>query len=262
MSLIPRPSVCGHRGHCIDAPENTLAAFAAAADVGGDRCEIDTVLSKDGEIVVLHDLLLDRTTNGHGAAADRTAAEIAALDAGSWFGARFAGEQVPTLRAALAFARSRGMTYEVEIKERRNTEAYLERLKDILSDPADRAICTMISFDHASLLAAKRLIPDIKTGGIVLERYPDPVALARMSELDELCIDLDPFTLEAGERLKHEGIAMRVHAYSPAALEKARQAGLGWEAKLAAALEADLLDIVSSDDVRWAAEFARMHPPR
>src|SRR5262245_61554726 len=104
-------------------PRNTLAAFAAAAHVGGDRCEIDTVLTADGQIVVLHDLLVDRTTNGHGAAGDLTAAEIAALDAGGWFDPRFAGERIPTLRAALDFARANNMTYEVEIKERRNTEA-------------------------------------------------------------------------------------------------------------------------------------------
>ena len=78
--------VCGHRGHSSGAPENTLAALRAAKAAGATTAEIDLVLTRDDQIVLAHDLTLDRTTDGQGLIADRTAAEVAALDAGSWFG--------------------------------------------------------------------------------------------------------------------------------------------------------------------------------
>ena len=78
-----RVHVCGHRGHSIGAPENTIAAFQRTKELGGSSLEIDVVLSQDREIVVLHDETLDRTTNGSGFAADMPASRITQLDAGS-----------------------------------------------------------------------------------------------------------------------------------------------------------------------------------
>ncbi|MCS6759640.1 MAG: hypothetical protein MO852_12330 [Candidatus Devosia euplotis] len=105
------------------APENTLAAFRAAHAHGASSMEIDTVLTADNQIVVLHDLLLDRTTNGTGAAKDLSAAEIVALDAGSWFDPGFAGERAPTLRAVLDLARELDLALEIEVKEKLHLEA-------------------------------------------------------------------------------------------------------------------------------------------
>lgn len=80
------------------APENTLAAFAQARALGADGIEFDVQLSRDGQIVVIHDERVDRTTNGRGRVADLTLAELKALDAGSWFDPRFSGERIPTLQ--------------------------------------------------------------------------------------------------------------------------------------------------------------------
>ena len=94
--------VIAHRGASGTAPENTLAAFRRAAAVGAAMIELDVQLTRDGHLVVLHDDTLDRTTDGSGLLADHTLAEVERLDAGRWFGAAFAGERVPTLRAVLA----------------------------------------------------------------------------------------------------------------------------------------------------------------
>lgn len=247
--------ICGHRGHSVGAPENTIAAFKAARDLGGTTCEIDTVLTKDNEIVVLHDLFVDRTSNGSGAVKDLTASEIASLDAGSWFGADFAGERIPTLRQALKAARELDLGFEIEIKEKLNLDGYIAALKDVLSDPADRERMMMISFDHVSLKAVKAAIPDIKTGGIVHERYGDPVAVARSADLDELCIDLSVFDPVDAERIHAAGIAIRCHAYHPAAMAKAAAAGLDWSDVLASAIRNGLIDTVSGDDVAWVKAF-------
>ena len=99
--------VIAHRGNSIAAPENTLAAIASAFDVGSHVVEVDVRLSRDGVPVIIHDETVDRTTNGTGAVADKTLEELRSLDAGSWMGAEFAGETIPTLTEALLAARGR-----------------------------------------------------------------------------------------------------------------------------------------------------------
>jgi glycerophosphoryl diester phosphodiesterase len=249
--------ICGHRGHNTAAPENTLAAFRMAHELGGTSLEIDTVLTSDDEIVVLHDRLVDRTTNGTGAARDMTAAEIAALDAGSRFGTAFAGERVPTLRETLALARERDLILEVEVKEKVRLAAYDEALRRFCAKEAealDRLV--MISFDHAHLKSLKAKIPGIRTAGIVHEHFPDPVAVARMADLDELCIDLDVFDPAQARDIHAAGIAIRCHAYSPKTFAKGLRAGLGWQDDLASWLAEGLIDTLSGDDVAWIAKFA------
>ncbi|MDR3475664.1 MAG: glycerophosphodiester phosphodiesterase family protein [Devosia sp.] len=247
--------ICGHRGHSLGAPENTIAAFRAARELGATSCEIDTVLSKDGQIVVLHDLMVDRTSNGAGAAKDLTVAEITALDAGSWFGEQFAGERIPTLAQALAAARELDIVYEIEIKEKLDLAGYIEALKETLADPADLERVMMISFDHANLRDVKAAIPGIKTGGIAHERYGDPLAVVRSANLDELCVDLDVFDTRDAERLHEAGITIRCHAYQPRSIEKAAAAGLDWVNALGDAMRAGLIDTLSGDDVGWLRQI-------
>jgi glycerophosphoryl diester phosphodiesterase len=247
--------VCGHRGHSVAAPENTIAAFRAASDNGGTTCEIDSVLTRDKQIIVMHDLLVDRTTLGTGAVKDMTAAEVTALDAGSRFGTEFAHEPVPTLSDAIATAHELDLGLEVEIKEKRDLDGYIAALARVLVDPADRERVMMISFDHASLAAAKKAIPGLKTGGIVHERYGDPVAVAKSTDLDQLCIDLDVFNPADAAALHAAGISIRCHAYRPRAFADADRAGLDWRGLLTRSLKAGLIDTLSGDDVAWLRTF-------
>jgi len=94
--------VIAHRGASGTCPENTLAAFRRAAALGAPMVELDVQLTRDREVVVMHDWTLDRTTDGSGAVRDRTLEEIRRLDAGGWFGPVFRGERVPTLAEVLA----------------------------------------------------------------------------------------------------------------------------------------------------------------
>lgn len=249
--------ICGHRGHSIGAPENTLAAFRANHALGGTSIEIDTVLTADQQIVVIHDLTLERTTNGTGALKDQTAAEIASLDAGSWFSPAFAGERVPTLAETLTLAHELDQVLEIEIKEKLHTEAYTQALKTALVDPRDLGRVMMISFDHAHLKAVKAAIPGLRTGGIVHERYADPVAVARAANLDELCIDLSVFDPGDAEALHAAGISIRCHAYKPQKIEEMEREGLEPVKKLTEYLRAGLLDTISGDDVEWLSELVR-----
>src|SRR5436190_4629040 len=103
-----RPLVIGHRGYCQFAPENTLPSFKLAMAAGADLVELDYYHSKDGQLVVIHDPELDRTTDAtnrwhqqHISVASKTAAEIQSLDAGSWFDHKYAGTKIPLLSDAL-----------------------------------------------------------------------------------------------------------------------------------------------------------------
>ena len=91
------PLVVAHRGGAGLAPENTLAAFRMALEVGADAIELDVRLTRDGRVAVIHDRTVDRTTGGRGPVGSYTLAELKALDAGSWFGPQYLGERVPTL---------------------------------------------------------------------------------------------------------------------------------------------------------------------
>ncbi len=246
-----RIHVCGHRGHCIAAPENTLAAFRIAHERGATSCEIDTVLTRDGEIAVIHDLLVDRTTNGTGAVGDMSLAEVQALDAGIGFSARFAGERIPSLREAVDLAHELDMGLEIEIKEKRDLPRYYEALRRTLNRPGDLDRVMMISFDHVSLKDAKALIPGLKTGAIIHERLGDPVAVARSANLDEMCIDLSVYFIEDARALHDAGMSIRCHAYKPEIIAQAERAGLAWTEFLLGALKAGLIDTLSGDDVDW-----------
>jgi glycerophosphoryl diester phosphodiesterase len=93
--------IIAHRGASAYAPENTIAAFQKAIDTKSDAFELDAKLTKDGEIVVIHDQSVDRTSNGKGKVKDLTLEEIQKLDAGSFFSNEFANEKIPTLREVL-----------------------------------------------------------------------------------------------------------------------------------------------------------------
>lgn len=258
----PLPHLCGHRGNSLHAPENTLAALDAVRAAGGDAAEIDVVLTADGKIVVLHDLLVDRTTNGTGAVADLTLAEIRALDAGAWFGPEFSRTRVPTLAEALDWARRNDAVLEVEVKEKRNLAGMADALARELADPADRDRAMLISFDHRWLGALKSRLPEIRTGGIVHERFGDPLAVARSAGLDQLSIDLAVWDDEQALVMREAGLTLRCHAYDPARIDAMERAGLEPRRLLGDSLRAGLIDTLSGDDVGWLAQFAAEAPCR
>src|SRR5690606_7499071 len=110
------PTVIGHRGAARHAPENTLAGLRKAAELATPWVEFDVMLTADGTAVLHHDETLVRTTGLDRKMAATSYAELASLEAGSWFGAAFAGEPVPTLEEALACLGEQRLGANVEIK--------------------------------------------------------------------------------------------------------------------------------------------------
>ncbi|MCY3739090.1 MAG: glycerophosphodiester phosphodiesterase family protein [Gemmatimonadaceae bacterium] len=113
------------------APENTLTAFERAIEIGVDAVELDVRSTRDGSLVVLHDPLLDRTTDREGPVHELTLAQVREADAGGWFGRAFAGEKVPTLAEALDLLRRRALAV-IEIKADHLAEAVLRVVDDLV----------------------------------------------------------------------------------------------------------------------------------
>jgi glycerophosphoryl diester phosphodiesterase len=165
--------VVGHRGAKLRAPENTLAGFRLARRLGAGWIELDAKLTADSVPVVMHDETLERTTDGAGAVATATLAEIRRLDAGSWFSPAFKGEVVPTLAEALAVIAAEGMGVNVEIKpcpgrERETAELCIKVIKETW--PASSPPPILSSFKLASLAAVHDAAPELRRG-LLLEDY-------------------------------------------------------------------------------------------
>ncbi len=109
-------TIIAHRGASALAPENTLAAFKKASEIGATWVEFDVMLAADGEVVVIHDETLNRTTNGSGLVADFPYTYLATLDAGSWFDPVFKNEKIPTLRDVLLLLQQYQLNANIEIK--------------------------------------------------------------------------------------------------------------------------------------------------
>lgn len=168
------PSVIGHRGAASHAPENTLAGLREGARRGATWVEFDVKLTRDAVPILMHDDLLDRTTSGVGAVATRSRAEIAGLDAGSWFGPAFAGESVPTLEEALALCLELGLGANIEIKPcpgraRETARGALAVARACW--PGDRAPPLVSSFDRDALDEARTCAPGWPRG-LLLEGVP------------------------------------------------------------------------------------------
>ena len=115
--------VAAHRGLCSKYPENTIPAFKAAIEAGVDQIELDVRATLDGELVVIHDSNVKRTTNGDGLVADMTLAEIKALDAGSYMGEEFCKTRIPTFTEFMELIKDHPtLTLDIELKEYPNTE--------------------------------------------------------------------------------------------------------------------------------------------
>ena len=162
--------VVGHRGAPSRAPENTLASFQAALDIGVDAIELDVHLTRDGHLVVIHDQNLARTTNGKGLVHEHTLAELKTLDAGSWFNASFAGERIPTFEEVIALI-GRRVPLQVEIKGA--TEGVTEATIAMLKAHGLLDSVMMTSFQLNRLPLVRSLTPDVQIGALVWGRTRD-----------------------------------------------------------------------------------------
>jgi glycerophosphoryl diester phosphodiesterase len=172
----PYPAHIAHRGGGRLAPENTLAAARAGHAHGFRMIEFDVKLSADGVAVLMHDDDVDRTTSGRGPARDKTYAELAQLDAGSWHCPEYAGEPVPAFAAVARYAIANGIACNVEIKPCPGREAETGRAVARLAEGlwAGRLPAPLLSsFSETALAAAQAAAPALPRGLLVDGIAPD-----------------------------------------------------------------------------------------
>lgn len=174
------PVIIAHRGASAAAPENTMASFRKALEMGAGGIELDVQLSSDGIPVVIHDERVDRTSNGTGWVKDKTLEELRTLDFGGWSAPEFKGEKIPVLEEVLELLYNRKGLLNIEIKngpvfypgiEKRVTK--LVRKYEML----DRVIIS--SFNHYSLVELKKIDPEVKTAPLYMEGLYEPWAYAK-----------------------------------------------------------------------------------
>ncbi|QPL05597.1 MULTISPECIES: glycerophosphodiester phosphodiesterase family protein [Actinomyces] len=228
-------TVFAHRGASALAPENTLAAFRRAGAEGAAWVELDVDVIGDGTVVVIHDSSLDRTTNCHGSYYDLTAADLADVDAGSWFttpdGARpYTGESLPTLQAALEVAGEAGMGVNVELKSCEAGAAACRRLVDgvdaLLEAHAERwpSLPVMLSCFNPLLLdrMAKRRPGTpralLTKDGLLLDTWRSYV-----EEIGAVAVNPANLTLERGRVEEIRSLGYGVNVWTVNTLERARE---------------------------------------
>ena len=219
--------VIAHRGASGLAPENTLAAFKLAVALGADGVEMDVQMSADNRAVVIHDLRVNRTTDGRGVVGNLTSHELVKLDAGGWFDRRLAlrpglraqlereakiningdpiygGEPVPALETVLALLAPANLRrVYIELKSDAATrETLLEAVVALVRDFRMTQSATLLSFDHEAVKGAKLVAPDIRAAATF------PIAGRRLATARSIITAVED--LGADEAALHFGLATR-----------------------------------------------------
>ncbi len=180
------PWIIGHRGASGHAPENTLAAFERAVELGAGFIETDLHLTRDAHFVAIHDRTLERTTNGRGAVRDFTLAQLRDLEAGLWYDRMYMGERIPTIEEILAFARNHDIVVYLELKYEAAWGMH-HALVGALRNPEDAARTVVISFDPGALADLRKLDATIMTGVLVEEARADLVKATVDAGARQLC---------------------------------------------------------------------------
>lgn len=222
-----RPRVFGHRGAMGYAPENTFASFERAVEIGVDAIELDVHLTADGEVVVIHDFDLSRTTDREGVVHNLTLAELKTVDAGRRFMPRFAGQQVPTLDEVLTWARGK-VVLDIEIKGGPWPYPGLEqKVVDLIRQHQMVDQTIVISFHHPTVATVKALAPEIATGTLWSAQPIDPVAVARAAGADAILPFWSYVDADTVERAHAAGLSVHPWATSqPEVVERLIQLGV------------------------------------
>ena len=167
--------IIAHRGISGRAPENTAAAFERMIDLNVDWLETDIDITRDGRLILIHDDVVDRTTDGEGEVNNFNFEEITALDAGSWFDKKFAAERILTLDALIRFINANHLNVNFELKTKAQDnlrERYLKEVVAAIATLSDDVKVIVSSFDHDLLWDFHKLVPDVQLGMLIEGEAP------------------------------------------------------------------------------------------
>ncbi|MEF2248247.1 glycerophosphodiester phosphodiesterase [Paenibacillus sp. IITD108] len=175
-----KPIIFAHRGASGYCPENTMAAFVKALEMGATGIETDLQMTQDGQLVLMHDEYLTRTAGLNKLLAHTTWEEVQTLDAGSWFHPDFSGERVPSLEALLELTKGTEIIINIELKNGFVQYPDLEsKMIELIHRYGMEKQIILSSFNHYSLFLCHQLAPDIKTGILYMEGLYEPWKYAK-----------------------------------------------------------------------------------
>ena len=204
--------IFAHRGVSGHYPENTSAAFYAASKLPIAGIELDVHLTADGELVVIHDETIDRTSNGTGYVKDYTLQQLRAFDYGSWFSEKFVGENIPTLGEVLEFFVGTHHVINIELKTDVFPYEGIESLviKEIATHQmTERVIIS--SFNHESLQIVTQLAPYIETAALFAEILTDFTTYTSLIPANAIHVSLPTALRKSVRRALEEGAVVRVY---------------------------------------------------
>jgi glycerophosphoryl diester phosphodiesterase len=224
LTSLPQPVIFAHRGASAHAPENTLASFELALAQNADAIELDVKLSADGQVVVIHDPTVNRTTGSQGRVKDLSLAQLHALDAGSFFSEKFRGEKIPTLE---------------EVFEALGKRIFINVELTNYNTPRDglvESVCTLVkrfglqkhimfsSFFASNLSQARNYLPDVQRGLLALNGLLGAwarsfgFAFGKYQALHPYLADVTPQEVQRVHRLHR-----RIHVWTVNAAEDMRR---------------------------------------
>jgi len=204
---LPAPIVIAHRGSSSHAPENTLAAFKLAIQQGADAIELDTMLAGDGNVVVIHDHTVDRTTQFKGQVKDYSSLELRKMDAGGHFDIEFVGEPIPTLDEV--FQTIGQLTIlNIELKNYFSVNDDLpEKVAQLIKHHKLQHRIIFSSFNPIALARINRLIPEAPIGLLILPGFIGSLTRNLVSQffsynsLHPALVDVTPILVKDTHRL-------------------------------------------------------------
>jgi glycerophosphoryl diester phosphodiesterase len=164
----PRPLILAHRGASAHAPENTLAAFELALKQGAHGVELDAKLSADGEVVVIHDESVERTTNGQGRVSQLDLTALRELDAGSFFSDQFKGEKIPTLAEVFETLGKRAIINVELTNYKTPRDGLADKVCELVQHFGLQDRVLFSSFFPSNLTRTRSLLPDTPRGLLAL----------------------------------------------------------------------------------------------
>ncbi len=221
LSDLPRPTIFGHRGACVYAPENTIASFELAHSQRADAIELDAKLSADGEVVVIHDPTVDRTTDGHGRVSRLPLTDLRSLDAGSFFSGRFHGEKIPLL-AEVFEALGKKILINVELTNYTTPgDQLVQKVCELVRKHGVTQSVIFSSFHAGNLKKSEGLLPEVPRGLLARPGFPGEWARSFGFTFGEY-LALHPFRTDVSPQqvLRAHKLKRRVHVWTVNEIEE------------------------------------------
>lgn len=226
--------IVAHRGFSARAPENTLAAFKLGWEHQADACELDAYVTTDDQIVVIHDKDTKRTAGVSKIVAESKAADLVALDVGSWKGAQWSAEKIPTLEQALATMPEGRRRFFIEVKCGPEIVPALRRILEPMKAKAGQ-LC-VIAFDRAAAAETKKALPWLKVYRLASAKKKDKkpndlgqvIAETKEDKLDGVDLGMDwPWTEAMVKQIRDAGLELYVWTVNkPADVQRLAKLGV------------------------------------